>query len=777
MTPSRMPCVGLAFVAACSSAAQAAVFTVGAPSGPGQPCTHGAIQTAINAAESSAGADTIRLTRSLSYESEANTINGSQELTVEGGYADCAQATADSEYTTVSGSGGAQEPVFRITGNAGAIVRLLRLTIRDGDEDGAGKGGGIYFRGDGILEIRESLIALNTAGHGGGIYAEGTGTNAELVIGAHVSIGSNTARYNGGGVVADGVEMSMLEPASSIAFNEALGSGGNGGYGGGLYVRSGNLASYAYLGASIYGNRAVYGGGVAVGGTADGDRAVLNAYASVVDGPVRIAANWAAAAGGGIHVRSEDGVTSGDMMAEAHLFNAVLENNKSPQGAAVQVQGSDTIAVVDQQAHFTFNIGIWPEGAIHCTVGIICGRVADNSTEDSNGQPTQGAILNADNKFEIQLGNLSSGIVFEGNRGGYLIRNSNADNIAAVEIRNALITGNQVSQELLRTSGNGDFVRQFYVFDSTIAGNAIGGGSVLATSDMDVQLRRSILWQPGLTTLARSGGSLAVESMLASELDSLSGAVGSGVVPLMVNPRFVDPEHGDYHLRAASPAIDLAVALDGDDRDVFGFSHDQDMPARGNFAGVRDIGALERQSLQPLVLNGDFDFSDLRLWSWFAGAWDGSQNVGTGGSSSGSWKFDDPESLATRRDVGQQCVHLPGPGRYLLNGWGHGGGNTVQTRDYAILAWEFRRLGSEDCNAGAPDRFGEMTLGSGINWQRPAQPTFIEVPASDFYASSSITVRLVAQQGGVAGVGPLSAWFDRITLDFDDDGIFTDGFD
>ena len=93
--------VAFAFAAAFGGSAQAAIYTVGNGAG----CTHGTIQSAINAANNSAGADTVRLTHSLTYEPEANTINTAQELTVEGGYATCTQASPDMTKTIVSGSG------------------------------------------------------------------------------------------------------------------------------------------------------------------------------------------------------------------------------------------------------------------------------------------------------------------------------------------------------------------------------------------------------------------------------------------------------------------------------------------------------------------------------------------------------------------------------------------------------------------------------------------------------------------------------------------------
>jgi len=224
------PCAAI-LLAAFALPAEATLYTVGTGIG----CTHADIQSAIDAAEANAGADTIRVSRSLAYTQQALVLATSQSLELLGGYPDCSE-TFDGVFTIVDGAGGATEPVMRITGNTGAVIVLRHLTIRNGDEDGDGKGGGIYFQGNGSLEIRDSGIINNLAGHGGGIYAEGTGADAELVIGSNVTISGNTARHNGGGVFAEGLLMVMREPDSVIAFNEAEGSAPFTGYGGGLVV-------------------------------------------------------------------------------------------------------------------------------------------------------------------------------------------------------------------------------------------------------------------------------------------------------------------------------------------------------------------------------------------------------------------------------------------------------------------------------------------------------------------------------------------------------------
>jgi len=192
---------------------------------------------------------------------------------------------------------------------------------------------------------------------------------------------------------------------------------------------------------------------------------------------------------------------------------------------------------------------------------------------------------------------------------------------------------------------------------------------------------------------------------------------------------------------------------------------------------VRDIGAFERQDLLPLLLNGNFDFSDLRLWLWFAGEWDGTENV-AGGSGSGSWKYVSTDPNLRRAPIGQQCIHLPGPGRYYLNGRGKGGGNTMPTRDYANLAWEFRRNGTEQCSAGNADSSGEIGVGSGTNWGQAAQPAIIDVSPQDWSPTSSITVTLIGVDGGVSFPATISVRFDGITLTADgSDLIFADGFE
>jgi predicted outer membrane repeat protein len=248
-------------------------------------------------------------------------------LTIEGGYADCTQATPDATHTLLSGAG-AHAPVLTITAPTGGLIHLRNLDIKNGSVDGAGQGGGIRFSGNGILELQNSTSPQHRRlwrWH----LRDRHRHQYELVIGADVVISNNTARYDGGGVYADGLEMSMVDNGnSSILLNTAQGLSGDTGYGGGLYLTAQTLSSYAYIGSGAPGfgainlNHARYGGGVAVGGQSQNGSskvAQLQLFSTQAGYPGSIQNNDASVAGGAIHLRSGN---SGNIAASAQLWNA-----------------------------------------------------------------------------------------------------------------------------------------------------------------------------------------------------------------------------------------------------------------------------------------------------------------------------------------------------------------------------------------------------------------------------------------------------------------------
>lgn len=729
------------------STAQAAVFTVGTDGA----CSYTGIIAAAAAADAHPGADEIHVvgtSNNLSGPDYTNqaivvSVSSGEQLDIIGGFADCTQAASTGIRTIFDGAGGVTDPVFRITVATGGLVRMSYITVQNGDEDGSGKGGGIYFKGDGILELNHALITRNTAGYGGGIYAEGTGTNTELVIGTDVSINQNTARFDGGGIANDGTEMTMIAPDSSLAFNHAPN-----GYGGGLLVKGDNRDTYTYLGTSGFGtsgaiffNDAKYGGGVATYGSHDGE---LHLFTTDPARPARINGNSASVEGGGIY--------GGELRA----WQAWIENNSAPHGAAIYFTGS-----------YFNDPGHRPLGAIDCPVGAPCGGIVGNTAIDAALQPSGGVF---EEGFMVV-----NRMTMAGNTGKSLVSGD-----AGLATHHVAMVGNTVSGSLMSVE-NSSYAFKFD--NTTIAGNSIGDGTVLRIWNSNDSggnsygwLRRTIIWQPGKTTLHLNGDPLALLDDIVSERGSVDGGNSPNVT--VADPRFVDPVHGDYSLRASSPAVDRTTSVAGDTTDLYGNPRDVKLPiVTGGWQ--RDVGAIERQTLQPLVLNADFDV-DLRLWDVLLpglATLDTSKNK-TGAPGSGSMHIASQAnaSAGTRFGALVQCVQLPGPGLYALNGWGLGTGTQFTAGDSAELYWEYRKSGGAGCTDGTPNATGTLVLSRSNSWGRPATPAYIQVTEPDFSQYSSIAVTLVAEESLLGGA--TSAWFDGITLSVaGDDTIFANGFD
>jgi hypothetical protein len=730
----------------------AATITVGFPAGNGQPCDFDNIQAALAYANSNG--DPVNEVR-LMYASGINgfpfvgqsnslTLDAAKEVTITGGYGSCTQTVADSGVTEIKGLN--DPPNFSGTGTvlsihagAGSSVRLRLLKIWKGKTAVSDAGGGVYYSGDGTLDIADCEIFSNTSGYGGGIYAEGNGgTNAKLLIGSNVHVFSNGAAYYGGGIRIAGLEMTMNGSGSYITQNNA---DANLGDGGGLAITGHagqpGKATVSGTGNAISNNSAHRGGGVAVmANNDDGETATLVLRSGLVG-------NFAYYRGGGIFARPEV-LSLPERNIAASVFadtSAKIDNNSAPDGAAVYL---------DYAENYLVNYG----AGFSMTTDSISG----NASEDQFANPTSGAIVHAGDATILNL----TRVVLRGNHGGPILSNDSVANL-----KNVLIAGNTTSGSLIVDVGSDSLTR---VYDSTIATNTIGGAYVLSQSD-DFELKRVIFDQPGKTILQHNGGTVTVENVMSTEEVA---SLNAGAQAFVAAPRFVDAGGGDYELQAASPAVDRAPADAAEAVDLLGRPHNVDLPFKVNSGGPRDLGAFERQSLQPLVLNGDFDVNDLRHWTMFAGGWDATNITGAAGS--GSVAYSAPSTNGTHVVVAQQCIFLPGPGSYVINGWGHTSGATVDSRDYARLGWEFRYDGYDVCTNGTPSASGEFTLGHGTAWTQAGTPAVVNV--FDWSRNSSITLYLIAAAGTLTTARTIHAWFDGITIGVQplDDLIFSDGF-
>jgi hypothetical protein len=767
----------------------AATYTVGTTGG----CSHANLQTAVNTAQATPGADTIRINIET-FTAQEVLINTAQELNIIGGFADCsASAPSGSSRAILDGTGGNGHAVMRIFVPTGGVVRLSRLIIRKGDNPASDHGGGVYYEGNGLLDIRNSALTLNNAGYGAGLYARGTGDTAKVVFGPDTLVFNNVARRSGGGVYVEGATFHMQDPGSAIFGNAALGEvvGGtvDGGYGGGLVVLAKNRSATAHIGAGlgsvgvIYNNEARFGGGVALVGhdrSDEGLNSILRVHSANAGQPASIRNNVASDLGGGIYLKSRHSIfvaTAVTITAHADLWNAELKGNSAPAGAAIYSDGDDL------RAEVSFNMRTNAPAGFACPANQFCGGLLDNVAQTPDGTPTDGAVIHMVREGSLFLGSgfvdqeLLGGLTIEGNRGGRLIH---AGDGQEVSLANILVSDNQVSRPLIHVEGGES---NLSLADLTFVGNVIASGQpVLQLGDGDLELRRSVLWQPGSTSLTCSGCSKTFERVITSERTSLDGGNGTQVV--VADPRFVDPDFGDYRLRAGSPAVDYVPAIGGDDRDTLGLARDVDLPIKlGAFGGVRDIGAFERQGLQPLVQNSDMN-TDVRLWTPLNGATithDATMNA-SGDTGSGALRV--LKTNATRGvpvRYARQCIHLPGPGRYLLNGFGRTepSGLFIGTLDSAELRWELSHDGGETCTSGTHAALGMLALSS-AGWIRPANPAVIDVSPADWTAQSSLMVVLVITDNSVApNAATASGWFDGITLEVaaPEGTVFRDGFE
>lgn len=769
--PRRAGIAALLCLAVPGVATHAAVYTVGADAA----CTHVTVQAAVDSANATPSADEIRVTRSSTYTAHYTNITTSQTLLITGGYAAC-DAGADALMTTLSGAGGAESEVLRIEVGTGGLVQLRRLMIRDGDNNGADGGGGIAFTGDGILEIDNSAIAFNTAGNGGGIYARGTGTNTELVLGENVFINNNTARYNGGGLYVQGLEMTMTAQGSMILRNEATGMFYNGalrdGFGGGIYFNADNLSTYAMLGSSgggtlgsIYSNTARHGGGIAMNASDDNTGRGVFVKMFSTD-PTRlngIVGNFAHERGGAVYMQPYE-LSGGSTETEFAAWSVRISDNAAAAGAAAYLD-SDSFLLTEQGALFRVNSGEGrPPEAVTCSTGVYCADISGNIASDINANPTPGDTFQyTDDGGQVWLAYSH----VHGNRGRRLFGSDGGGggSHTPIYLRSSLIEGNTTTHELMRAAE-----AKTDIADTTIAGNTIGAAEVMKLHDLAI--RGSILWQPGKTSLSQSGA-LTVGYMIASEVQTL----GDGPEAVRAEPRFVDPEIGDYSLRAASHAVDFAESVPGEDRDMVGGLRDVDLPIKANqFGGPRDFGALERQETLPILLNGSFDST--RQWTLLhpGASYAASENhIGPSGSHALRISAEDTPFVVGA----MQCIHLPGPGRYALNGWARGTVGSFAFSDSLALGWELRYVGDEACDVGAPDATGVMGITAGTTWTQAASPAIIDVPAHAFTHETSLLVTLRIADNGVSALGDVHGYFDGITLEVEGVGdvLFSDGFE
>ena len=736
----------------CASNALAATYTVG--NGPG--CNYADVQTAIaNAA--GAGPHLLKL-RTETWTDQNISVAG-KTMRLVGGYTNCADANPTGT-SILSGAGGAQASVFTITGGGNDVI-LESIAIIRGDETSGGTGGGIDFRGDGTLTLRHATISQNYAGYGGGINVA-PGVGAELVIESGTFIQLNVAQASGGGIRLEGNSHLTMDGDDTIVLqNEALGSPDYG-YGGGIEVISpatADIGSPGYNGNGvIYANIAKFGGGISINGNESESTALVNLYSVDPSRPVRIQNNRASEDGGGIFLQPYIDINDNGR-TELIGHDVRIDGNRAPQGSAI-FMGTDFDGVL-------INLGakVFLARTPACSTAAFCSTITDNINENMAGQATDGAMIFVHEKSDFS----AYGVEMRRNHAGQLVEVWEDESYAT--LNHCLIADNNVFGNLLLMDGGGSG-NSLHLNTCTIAGNVIGGTHTISVAG-NMTIGNSIVHQPGKTSLMRNSGTLSAENVIASDTVSLGG--GSVPTLLAAEPRFVDPAHGDYHLQAASAAVDFANNgftfndLDGVPRGV-------DLDRAVNRFGPGDLGAYERQDVGNLVRNRGF-IEDLRLWDVVTANTSTWQPVGK--DSAGAVLVS--KTMAGGDLVGlSQCVRIPGPGTYRLTGFGYGVGADSFSRDRVTITWKLRaNTGGESCT-GVIAAQGELPFPSTATWSAQVQPEYIDVSVGQWTRWTAVELALVVREGSFNINATTSGYFDGIVLEPSApfiDAVFADGYE
>jgi hypothetical protein len=765
--------------AIASSAAQAAVFTVGGAVN----CTHTSIQAALNSASANAEADTIRVSNQLTYSAQAITIGGG-DFTLEGGYSDCSTTTPTSS-TTISGQGGAAESVFRISSDG--VRNFKRLLITRGDAIGAdGRGGGIRFDGTGDLILQDVSVDQNVALSGGGIYFRSTGGAATLLINNNSSVSRNVATEadgHGGGITVTGnARLIMAANNTSIFSNTAS---GNNSRGGGIAVFGPARADIGSPGlgpfGAIYDNEADFGGGIAIyASTVTNGDAYARVFATVAARAVRIHDNRARSLGGAVFARSES--FGGETLAGLCLLDARVDGNAAPEGAAFYSDSTtNALGLYPSSSRLSINGGgaacnapESPEvlGAVRCTPNVAgCNVIENNQAANiGSGTPTTGAIILGQTSSESILRRVS----FLNNTGGSVIDLREA---RIFDLSLSLIAGNTTSSNLLKANSG---TESFRVVNASISNNTIGDTRVISRAGSGpIEIKSNLINQPGKLTLGYGGNVSSASPDIAYNVSTDVSTLPPNSFNVSGPIRLTDPARGDFRQRIASRGVDLLPIVAGDDRDLDGRLFDFLNPiyaATVSAANRRDAGAFERQFSDPWLVNGDFD-GNLNQWSNSTPTLTTYSVLNAAESSGGSVQFkylNIPGTTTPRYNALVQCFNVPAVGIYRLSAFGRSPGNPLVTHDRPVIRWRLRS-NSENCSQSDPIAAeGDLFLPNGASFAESA-PFDINVGAAQFSANATIELRLDVEPD-VLDL-PIEVGFDRVILrQGGGDAIFADGF-
>lgn len=574
-------------------------------------CTDADVQSAIDNACPNA---TIFLTQEIQYQlTQTLSIKGKTLSIVGTSATSCSSIGTTGVVATTPTA-----PLVTITGDGSHTVLGIQnddagngsnVTLQYVEITGGGAGG-VAFGGSGSLTLDTTTVDGNKNLDGGGVHVSGSGGGATVTLKHYTQILNNTASFNGGGIEIDGnARLFMLEDGSTIAFNHADPSFGA--TGGGIAVLGPARADIASPGAVLAGavsnNTAALGGGISAIATGSGN-AVVRLFSTDANRPVLVSQNSATQRGGAVYLKP-DAQQNANTSASLCAYDFRIDSNTAPDGGAIYADFDSDDDEIGSGVYLNPAGDCGPEprtalGAVACAAGTPCNEISDNSGIDTHSQIT-GPVLTlnhsvmAADRFAMRQNTAAQLINF--GEGG----DSNS-------MSNCLLADNHSVHELVHSAIGG-----LEISSCTIAQNRIDNGYVFFVGG-DFTVTQSLIDQPGVSTIDYGDGCcLNASYTLSTEIATFPA--DSTAVALLTDPLFVDAanpliDQRDYHLRAfvqsgvvtASPAIDVAPPVTGDDRDLDRNPHDQDVPSVPDLAGDRDLGCYEAQPILDRVFADAF---------------------------------------------------------------------------------------------------------------------------------------------------------------------------
>jgi hypothetical protein len=292
-----------------------------------------------------------------------------------------------------------------------------------------------------------------------------------------------------------------------------------------------------------------------------------------------------------------------------------IDDNRAPDGAALY--GADDTDFLDTEDDAAIFLNAHDQFGLSCRADVLaaagigdpvcvagqaapCNEISGNKALTAAGDPSGGAIVKG-TQLTLNRTNLHD------NDGGQIVYGFDGS-LSTQSLTNTLIADNHSQHEIVRADDDSS------IQNVTIVNNTIDNGSVFFLKH-GVDFQDNLIWQPGHSTIDYQtdgcDNCFHAKNALVSEAASFPEGVAIVLKTSLDAFGFIDASNAnvakrDYHLDAwmlnrvnfFSPAVDVAVPVDGDDRDLDNNPHDQDIVGVDNGPGVRDLGGYELQRSQ-----------------------------------------------------------------------------------------------------------------------------------------------------------------------------------